>query len=238
MGDLLSAPTCLYDLPETCHYVPNFVTANDEQYILAEIAKLPETRWTILSHRRLLSVPSQLTGKTRDVLLEAPLPLFLTRSILDGFKTLGIFAESPHAAPNHCLVNEYKPGQGIMPHEDGPAYYPTTATISLGSHTVLDVYEKTKDGERQTNPRWRVLQEQRSLLVTAGTMYTDTIHGIAEEEVDKNLNQKNIVNWDLLEDQTIFESGFAIRGTRTSLTYRDVLKVAKLGGAMKLINKK
>eukprot|EP00049_Salpingoeca_infusionum_P021707 m.4244 g.4244 ORF g.4244 m.4244 type:complete len:338 (-) comp4441_c0_seq1:187-1200(-) len=43
---------------------------------------------------------------------------------------------------NHVLINEYLPGQGIMPHEDGPIYYPTIATISLGSHTVLNFYEK------------------------------------------------------------------------------------------------
>lgn len=28
-----------------------------------------------------------------------------------------------------------------QPHEDGPLYYPTVGTISLGSHTVLDLYE-------------------------------------------------------------------------------------------------
>ena len=27
------------------------------------------------------------------------------------------------------------------PHEDGPLYYPTVATVSLGSHTVLDFYK-------------------------------------------------------------------------------------------------
>lgn len=52
----------------------------------------------------------------------------------------GAFRASAHTAPNHCLVNEYKAGQGIMPHEDGAAYYPAVATVSLGSYTLLDVY--------------------------------------------------------------------------------------------------
>ena len=39
--------------------------------------------------------------------------------------------------PNHVLVNEYKPGDGIMPHTDGPAYYPIVSTLSLGSDSVL-----------------------------------------------------------------------------------------------------
>ena len=32
--------------------------------------------------------------------------------------------------PNHVLVNEYLPGQGIMPHTDGPLFHPTIATVS------------------------------------------------------------------------------------------------------------
>ena len=43
--------------------------------------------------------------------------------------------------PNHVLVNEYLPGQGIMPHTDGPAFFPMVSTVSLGSHTFLDLYE-------------------------------------------------------------------------------------------------
>src|SRR5699024_11991713 len=57
---------------------------------------------------------------------------------------LPIFKEAPHRAPNHVLVNEYTPGQGIMPHEDGGAYYPTVATVSLGGAVVLDLYEDRK----------------------------------------------------------------------------------------------
>jgi alkylated DNA repair protein alkB homolog 6 len=42
-------------------------------------------------------------------------------------------------------VNRYLPdGQGIMPHQDGSAYFPTVATLSLGSHTILDIYEYTE----------------------------------------------------------------------------------------------
>lgn len=44
--------------------------------------------------------------------------------------------------PNHVLVNEYLPNQGIMPHLDGPLFYPTICTISCGSHTVLNFHPK------------------------------------------------------------------------------------------------
>eukprot|EP00887_Chlorella_sp_A99_P000057 scaffold16.g57.t1 len=38
---------------------------------------------------------------------------------------------------NHVLVNSYQPGDGIMPHEDGPLYYPAVAILSLGAPAVL-----------------------------------------------------------------------------------------------------
>lgn len=42
--------------------------------------------------------------------------------------------------PNHCLVNEYNPGDGILPHLDGLAYLPAVATISLESDTVYEFH--------------------------------------------------------------------------------------------------
>src|SRR5256885_13581058 len=111
-------------LPPSCHYIPNFLTPAEESHILAQIQAMPSARWTNLSHRRLLSVPSTLTGTDRDTLIASPLPGYLASPILSRFADLGIFKDSPHGSPNHVLINEYLPGQGIMPHEDGPAYYP------------------------------------------------------------------------------------------------------------------
>ncbi|ERE50002.1 putative alpha-ketoglutarate-dependent dioxygenase alkB [Cricetulus griseus] len=65
------------------------------------------------------------------------LPPWLQRYV-DKVSDLSLFGGLP---ANHVLVNQYLPGEGIMPHEDGPLYYPTVSTISLGSHTVLDFYE-------------------------------------------------------------------------------------------------
>ena len=129
------------------------------------------------------------------------------------------------------LINEYSPGQGIFPHEDGPAYHPVVATISLGSHVVLDIYAKKDDGsgEREAEPRWRILQEPRSLLITTGELYRDHLHGIAETDVDEKLNEKGLANWNLLGKKEDFSRGVKTRGTRVSLTFRDVLKVKNLG---------
>ncbi len=56
-------------------------------------------------------------------------------------KETGIFNEKGKHPINHCLLNEYKPGQGIMPHMDGPRYYPQVATISLGSPCIISFYK-------------------------------------------------------------------------------------------------
>lgn len=76
---------------------------------------------------------------------------------------LGIWDNTPHGAPNHVLVNEYQPGEGIMPHEDGPAYYPMVATVSLGAPIVLDVFKKSEEGEGKA--RFRILQEPRRYVI-------------------------------------------------------------------------
>ena len=145
-----------------------------------------------------------------------------------------VFHSSPHGVPNHCLINEYSPGQGIHAHEDGDAYHPVVATVSLGSHIVLDVKQKVNHttGENMGKAHsWRVLQEPRSLLITTGELYTDCVHGISEVMIDENLGGDTITNWDLLGDRTPFAKGQAARGLRFSLTFRDVIRVKKLGKA-------
>ena len=231
------SPSPVAGLPSSCYYISSFVTPAEEQYIIDEIRKLPDSRWTVLTHRRLLSLPSALTGTARDTLLAAPLPPYL-ESIVTRLKKEHYFEKSPHKTPNHVLINEYKPGEGIMPHEDGPAYSAITATVSLGSYTVLEIYRKNEAGEREAKPSWRILQEPRSLLVTAGDMYINTLHGISELDTDENLNAEEIVNWNLIEDKKYYESGRAPRLKRISLTLRDVTKVAKLGGALKFMTKR
>lgn len=137
---------------------------------------------------------------------------------------LEVFKDAPHGEPNHCLVNEYLPGQGILPHEDGPAYHPIVATVSLGSSAVLDLYPKG-DTERS---QWRVFQERRSLLITTGEMYNGWLHGIAELEFDVQLEE--VVNWGLVDRKMDYAEARSERGTRISLTFRDVLKVKTLKG--------
>ncbi|KAI9779488.1 MAG: hypothetical protein M1816_003491 [Peltula sp. TS41687] len=168
-------PRCLEDariqtLPSSAYYIPNFITPAEEQSLLDQIQNAP-ARWINLSRRRLQVYPSRLTAN--NSLLAAPLPKWLLDPVMmrlqsipvscDDGDTAGkhIFASSPHKGANHVLINEYEPGQGIMPHQDGAAYWPVVATVSLTAPIVLDIYGKGDDGHAETQPRWSILQEAR-----------------------------------------------------------------------------
>jgi alkylated DNA repair protein alkB family protein 6 len=186
----------------------------------------------------------------QDRLLDAPLPPWLERPIISRLLSVpvsqdspadnNLFAHSPHKRPNHVLINEYPPGIGIMPHKDGAAYWPVVCTVSLGASLCLNLYRTKGDGTLDPDPAWRVLQEPRSLLITTEQLYTDHLHGIADIEEDVDLGPETVANWTLLRDSTRFANanGRNPRATRTSLTYRDVLKVSKVGNKFGMFQKR
>ncbi|KAF2837747.1 hypothetical protein M501DRAFT_1006317 [Patellaria atrata CBS 101060] len=221
------------------YYIPAFLTT-EEQSLITQ--KIPPNRWTHLSHRRLQTHPSPLTATS--TLLAAPLPSWLTTtaSVASRFEELGVFNNSPHRAPNHVLINEYKPGEGIMPHEDGSAYAPVVATITLDAYGVLDIYSKgvarSENAREDKSPSsriqiTRIFQEPGSLLVTIGSSYRDLLHGISAVNFDETLGPSTVANWEMLSEETrrTIEEGVGRleRGTRISLTYRDVIKVSEIG---------
>ncbi|KAL8402024.1 hypothetical protein RB596_008685 [Gaeumannomyces avenae] len=227
-------------LPARAFYIADFITEEEEQHLLSKIASAPKPRWKQLSHRRLQTWPSDLV---KDTLLDAPLPGWLMDPVVSRLTSIPLvgdsdeahqmlFDESPHKAPNHVLINEYPPGVGIMPHKDGAAYHPIVCTISLGASLCLNIYQSKEDGALEPEPAWRVLQEPRSLLVTTEKLYMDYLHGIADIDADVDLSRDTVANWDLLRSSKEFEGGRSERGVRTSLTYRDVMKVSKLGSKL------
>ncbi|KAK9367981.1 hypothetical protein V1509DRAFT_624984 [Lipomyces kononenkoae] len=220
----------LADLPDRAYYIPDFLTEEEEKSLIQKIQSVPSARWTVLSHRRLQAWPTQLLHGSILPTADA-IPNWLADSIVPRTIDLGIWNASPHACANHCLINEYEPGQGIMPHEDGDVYYPMVATVSLSAGIVLDIYGKSEDGPRKVT--YRIYQEPRSLLVTTDELYTKFLHGIQEIFLDEHLNSNTVSNWDLLSNEAkenIERNGGVVerRMKRISLTFRDVKKVRNL----------
>ena len=130
------------------------------------------------------------------------------------------------------LINEYPASTGIMPHKDGAAYHPVVCTVSLGSSLCLNLYKSKQDGALDPEPVWRILQEPRSLLITTADLYSEYLHGIEPISADVDLSGQTVANWSLLRSPSLYTEGLNQRQTRTSLTYRDVLKVSKLGSKL------
>ncbi|KAL1854350.1 hypothetical protein Daus18300_011536 [Diaporthe australafricana] len=222
-------------LPAAAYYIADFISEEEERLILDKIDGAPKPKWKQLSHRRLQTWPSDLV---QDRLLDASLPPWLDQPIVSrllsiplatGNSPAHLFSTSPHQRPNHVLINEYPPGVGIMPHKDGAAYHPVVCTVSLGGSLCLNIYSSKEDGALNPEPAHRILQEPRSLLITTDDLYTQYLHGIADVQADVGLSTETVSNWEMLRTLDNFANGDNQRSTRTSLTYRDVLKVSKLG---------
>ncbi|XP_031312805.1 alpha-ketoglutarate-dependent dioxygenase alkB homolog 6 isoform X4 [Camelus dromedarius] len=177
-------PFRVEQVPPVIYYVPDFISKEEEEYLLRQVTSAPF--WS--------SMPQSQSGPS-------------------------------------CPGGSYRTG----PHEDGPLYYPTVSTISLGSHTMLDLYEprQPEDDDPTEQPRpppqpaTSLLLEPRSLLVLRGTAYTSLLHGIAPARVD------------VLDAASLPPNAAACpsaqpgarlaRGTRVSLTIRRVPRVLRAG---------
>ncbi|KAK0399873.1 hypothetical protein QR680_003253 [Steinernema hermaphroditum] len=204
--------------PSTIRYIPNFITEAEEELLLKHVYATPSPKWKQLLNRRLQNWGGAVNEK--GMVADGPLPQWLSDTIDKIVAVPDTF--SVERRPNHVLLNEYESGQGIMPHTDGPAYFPLISTISLGSHTLLEFYEKGDPMENlELSKRYvgSMLVERRSLLLINGSAY-DLHHGIAERSSDTI--DDTVFNADESTLNKTFE-----RGTRISLTIRHCPKVSK-----------
>jgi len=230
------------EAPNSIYYVPNYISEAEEKELLRRIDASPIPKWTTLSNRRLQNWGGFPHPKG---MIAEPLPDWL-QPYCARISDMGVFdADGVERRANHVLVNEYLSGQGILPHEDGPLYFPTVTTISLGSHTMLDFYRKAdgdnvdeganvdachEGGTALERPYLTsVYVEPRSLLIVQDAAYTNCLHGI--KEVTHDVITDSVCNWsekmgtsdgDVLRRGEILE-----RGRRVSLTIRHVPKTIK-----------
>ncbi|XP_036201965.1 alpha-ketoglutarate-dependent dioxygenase alkB homolog 6 isoform X4 [Myotis myotis] len=94
--------------PPVIYYVPDFISKEEEEYLLRQVFNAPKPKWTQLSGRKLQNWGG--LPHPRGMVPER-LPLWLQRYV-DKVSDLNLFGGLP---ANHVLVNQYLPGEGIMP---------------------------------------------------------------------------------------------------------------------------
>jgi alkylated DNA repair protein alkB family protein 6 len=205
--------------PPTIRYIPNFIDAEMEEYLLFQVENAPKPKWEFLKNRRLQNWGG-IVGK-KSLISDNSMPQWLNMMIDKIMDLENGFPQSNR--PNHVLINEYLPGQGIMAHTDGPAFFPMVSTISLGSHTFLDFYERIAVDEETKTKSDRyigsMLLQPRSLILIKDEAYKVCLHGIEERETD-------IIHEKIFNRPSNLSIGTQLkRSTRVSLTIRNVPNV-------------
>lgn len=197
----------------TVAYAGDVITPSDEQALIRDIYAVPTSRWVVLRNRRLQMWGGAVSSSgLTDI---EPLPRWL-ESLIDGLVEAGVYPADRR--PNHVLINEYQRGQGIMPHTDGPAYFPRTTTLSLGSAAIMRLAKRGEPGTPFA-PCSEIVLQPRSIVVFGDEAYSSHLHAISEdvEEVVGasapccNLAQANVQPGDVIS-----------RDLRVSLTIRHV----------------
>lgn len=250
------------DLP--IRYIPSFLSADEAESLRSNV-DTSKRGWVELSGRRLLNLGGLVTPKG---LIAAPLPPWAQRLSAsaasaagfgdDGGGGGGSRSRGGAPPPNHVLVNRYRSGEGILPHEDGPAYEPRVAIVSLGSPAVLRFWKIGKGRRRQQEeegggsaaapsspdpavpvpgvdpPDASVFLEDRSLVVFEGEAYTACYHGI--EACEAETIDGSVINPEAARAAAAGDgappSGTSIKvprqGDRISFTIRRVERVRPL----------
>ena len=136
----------------------------------------PAEAWVRLRGRRLIPLGG-MPKPPPELMAPEELPSW-AQAICDRLVAAGVFP--PEAPPNHILINEYAPGQGVDAHKDGPLYAPHVAIISLGSQCAFEFVE---DGVPRVLAA-SLLLPPRGLLVFADAAYEELLHTVPARTAD------------------------------------------------------
>lgn len=126
------------------YVLPEFITAAEEQRLLAAV-RAAKGKWTSVSGRRLQNHGGIVH---KGGLVAAPTASWLEQ-LVGRLSATGIYGGEA-ARANHVLINAYQPGEGILPHEDGPLYHPAVAILSLASPAVVRFTQRRRAGAEET----------------------------------------------------------------------------------------
>ena len=154
--------------------VPDFITPAEEARILQRIGEAP---WLAELSRRV-----QHYGYRYDYLRrEPPGPRRALRALGRGrWRTGSGSAFRRRSPPVQCIVNEYRPGQGIGMHADHADFGPVVASLSLADDWPMQFRCRTvRPYTRDALPDDEVaVLPRRSVLVLAGPARSAFMHGI------------------------------------------------------------
>jgi hypothetical protein len=205
LGDSLPLNRC--GNVEFCYTLENIIDPSEETMIINFINS-DNNRWVgqlgigTRRHQNWGGLPGQ-----RDIVEDLP-SVFV--KLIDIIMLHKIFPENQR--PNHVLINEYKDGCGLIPHDDGPLYIPIVAVISLGS-TLLSYWTKSSNG--QGEPLGSVYLKSRACHVTSADLYSNYLHGITTSKED--IIPSNC--WNSNADDIVYGAKFERPQTRYSLVF-------------------
>ena len=222
LSDDIHRIQCTPDI-DSVLYAQNFLSHKDGEEVMQWLQTIPDYKqqhnqsnkpsteleesiqhngkWTKLKHakRKVALFDGMITA----------LPPILQR-LVNTLVDVGAFPSCER--PNHVLINEYLPGEGILPHTDGPAYYFRTATISLGGSDVIfkltprqqheessaELQQQSKSSSLEV-----ILHGNGSLILFTNDAYLNYCHSISE-----------------VLQETTSDGVLVTRGHRVSLTFR------------------
>ena len=191
--------------PNELFYIPNLISEEEESFLLRAVEM--GDPWVQLKTRRLKCFDE-------DVAPHSWLSL-----LIESLVSKGVW-DNPNEPPNHVLINDYLPGEGIMHHTDGPLYRDYVVILSLGSSAMMSFRANLKTSEiglKAQHDIAKVFLLPRSALLFLGETYSDFLHGIEAITHDEFREDMGIVNLDALPSTL---RGTVARGRRVSLTIR------------------
>ena len=154
--------------------VPDILTVAEEQRVLMRIANAP---WLSDLSRRVQHYGYRYDYRQRATGRHAPAPAFPRWASVMAERLRPLF---DGALPDQCIVNEYRPGQGIGMHADHVSFGPVVISLSLGAAWRMHFRPRSQ------RPYVRhglasdevALLPRRSALVLRGAARSDFMHGI------------------------------------------------------------
>lgn len=210
------------------YYIPDVISEADERKLMSCINSVDSSCWEQLKTRRL-----QCWHDHQDS--SATFPSWL-HVLIDALLAWGIF-DPIRDRPNHVLINEYKPHEGILHHTDGPRYLDRVAIVSLNSACLMTFRRRLKpesigcDSSNSSGDigvsgnsadEFSVVLQPRSLLIFCKSVYSDMLHGISDSAAFQTVGGTcPCLNTALAG---VAEGGTIERARRTSLTVRKMLE--------------